>query len=100
MGWIPVVRGLYSANSSAVSTPSASSMASSRAGTGSPSGPNTVCQPESWPKSAAHCIQAGDTVLSRGTCMWASVTAMPSIMRVYGRFRRRRPARWTRPDSM
>ena len=80
MAWIPVARGLYSANSSATSTPSASSSASSRAGTGSPSASNTSRQPESWPKSAAHCIQAGATVLSRGTCMWASTTARPSIM--------------------
>src|ERR1700730_1834370 len=79
-GWMPVVPGLYSANSSAVSTPSASSRASSRAGTGSPSGPNTPRHPESRPKSAAHCIQAGVTVLSLGTCMWASTTTMPSIM--------------------
>ena len=35
--------------------------------------------PESLPKSAAHCIHAGVTVLSLGTCMWASTTAMPSI---------------------
>ncbi len=99
-GWIPVARGLYSANSSAVSTPSSSSRASRRAGTGAPSGPNTLRHGESWPKSSAHFIQAGVTVLSRGTCMWASVTAMPSIMAGYGRSRRRRPARWARLVSM
>src|SRR5579859_3775084 len=79
-GWIPVARGLYSANSSAASTPSASRYASSRAGTGSPSGPNTSRQPESWPYSTAHWNHAGLTVLRRGTCMWASITVRPSII--------------------
>src|SRR5579864_8286311 len=82
--WIPVARGLYSANSSAASTPSASRYASSRAGTGSPSGPNTSRQPESWPYSTAHWNHAGLTVLRRGTCMWASVTFRPSIIAVLG----------------
>src|SRR5580700_9497571 len=79
-GWMPVAPGLYSANSSAASTPSASSSASSRAGSGSPSASNTVCHPESRPYSTAHCIQEDDTVLSLGTCMWASITARPSII--------------------
>jgi hypothetical protein len=79
-GWIPVVRGLYSANNRAASTPSASSSASSRAGTGTPSAPNTLRHGESRPKSMAHCSHAGVTVLSFGTCMWASTTALPSII--------------------
>src|SRR5580658_3655046 len=79
-GWMPVAPGLYSANSSAASTPSASSMASRRAGSGSPAASNTSCHPESWPNLTAHCIHAGDTVVSLGTCMWASTTARPSII--------------------
>src|SRR6516225_12280719 len=78
-GWMPVAPGLYSANSSAASTPSASSSASSRAGSGSPAASNTCRHPESWPNLAAHSSHAGDTVLSLGTCMWASTTASPSI---------------------
>src|SRR6516165_151943 len=88
-GWIPVARGLYSANSSAASTPSAASSASSRTGTGSPSGPKASRQPESWPNLAAHAIQAGLTVLSLGTCMWASTTASPSIIGIGSGPRRR-----------
>src|SRR5580704_4116547 len=79
-GWMPVAPGLYSANSSAASTPSASSSASSRAGSGSPSASNTSRHPESWPNVTAHSSHADDTVLSLGTCMWASTTARPSII--------------------
>ena len=71
---------LYSANSRAAVTPSASRSASSRAGTGSPLAANTSRQPESRPKSAAHRNHAGETVLSLGTCMWASTTTRPSII--------------------
>src|SRR6516165_6327003 len=79
-GWMPVAPGLYSANSSAASTPSASSSSSSRTGSGSPAGSNTSRHPESWPNLTAHSSHAGDTVLSLGTCMWASTTARPSII--------------------
>jgi len=81
----PVVRGLYSANSRRGTPDAPRPPAWRRAGpgTGSPSGAETRSASRSpCRKSAAHCIQAGDTVLSRGTCMWASVTAMPSIMTI------------------
>jgi len=100
MGWIPVVRGAVLGEQQRDVDASASSMASSRAGTGSPPGPNTACQPESQPKSAAHCIQAGDTVLKPGHVHVGVGDRHAVDHEGYGRSRRRRPARWTRQDSM
>src|SRR5580692_6356570 len=84
MGWVPVARGLYSANRRAVSTPWASRRASRRAGTGSPAVSKTSCHGSSLPYWTAQSIQAGLTVDSRGTCMWASVTGRPSIIVLLG----------------
>ena len=60
MGWIPVVRGLYSAKEQrdvdALGLQHGVEPGRNRVAVRAE---HTVCQPESWPKSAAHCIQAG-----------------------------------------